>query len=59
MNKKLIIYYSMDGNTKIIADMIQKETGADSVMLRPAVPYTGTDEEIVSQGKDETNRKCS
>ena len=56
MNKKLIIYYSMDGNTKIIADMMQKETGADSVMLRPAVPYTGTDEEIVSKGKDETNR---
>lgn len=51
----MIVYYSMDGNTKMIAEMIQAETGADIIRLDTAVPYEGTDQEIVAQGKAEVN----
>ena len=56
MSKKLIVYYSMDGNTKMIAKMIHEKTGADMVVLNTVIPYTGTDEEIVQQGREEVNR---
>lgn len=55
-SKKLIVYYSMDGNTKQIAEKIQKITGADIVRMDTVVPYTGTDNEIVQQGEDEVKR---
>ena len=51
MSSAVIVYYSMDGNTKQIAEQIQRETGYPLVRLEPAVPYTGTDEEIVAQGQ--------
>ncbi|MBS6645008.1 MAG: hypothetical protein KH366_15640, partial [Clostridiaceae bacterium] len=54
--KKLIIYYSMDGNTKKIAEKIQAVTGADIERLDTVIPYTGTDEEIVDQGQREVNQ---
>ena len=56
MSSAVIVYYSMDGNTKQIAEQIQRETGYPLVRLEPAVPYTGTDEEIVAQGQEEVNR---
>lgn len=46
----------MDGNTKMIAKMIHEKTGADMVMLNTVIPYTGADEEIVQQGREEVNR---
>jgi flavodoxin len=39
-NKTLIIYYSRTGNTKAIAEQIQKKTGGDIVELRVAPPYS-------------------
>ncbi len=39
----------------MIAEMIQAETGADIIRLDTAVPYEGTDQEIVAQGKAEVN----
>ena len=54
--KKLIIYYTMDGNTKKIAEKIQAVTGADIERLDTVIPYTGTDEEIVDQGQMEVNQ---
>jgi flavodoxin len=54
--RKLIIYYSMDGNTRQVAEKIQKATGADIVEIDTLIPYTGTDEEIVKQGEDEVKR---
>ena len=56
MSKKLIAYYSMDGNTRQIAQRIQAEIGAPLVELETVVPYTGTDEEIITQGQEEVNR---
>ena len=56
MGKNIIVYYSMDGNTRQIAERIQAETGFPLVRLEPVVPYRGTDEEIVAQGQEEVNR---
>ena len=56
MGKSLIVYYSMDGNTRQIAERIQAETGFPLIQLEPAEPYTGTDAEIVAQGQEEVNR---
>ena len=56
MRKAVIVYYSMDGNTRLIAEKVRSETGAPLARLRPRVPYTGTDEEIIAQRQDEVNR---
>jgi flavodoxin len=33
--KAVVVYYSLDGNTELIADMISKEVGADKIKLQP------------------------
>ena len=50
MGKCIIVYYSMDGNTRQIAERIRSQTGFPLVQLETVVPYTGTDEEIIAQG---------
>lgn len=57
MDKTLIVYYSFTNNTKTIAERIEKATGYDIVRLETAVPYTGSYDDIVSQGNDEVKRK--
>lgn len=55
--KILIVYYSQAvGNTKRIAQMLQKETGADIAEIKTTVPYTGSYNQIVELAKDEVNR---
>lgn len=54
--KPVIIYYSFGGNTKRIADMIKAKTNADIVEIETINPYTGSYNDIVDQGKDETER---
>ena len=44
--KKVIVYYSYRGNTKSIAEMIQKSTGADIARIETVVPYDGYCPEI-------------
>ena len=56
--KTLVIYYSQEReNTKRIADIISKERGFDVERIDTVVPYAGTYEEIVEQGKDEVKRR--
>lgn len=55
--KMLIAYYSQAvGNTKRIAQMLQKETGADMIEIDTIIPYTGSYSDIVEQGQEEVNR---
>lgn len=51
----LILYYSYGGNTRKIAEMIQKEIGGDSQEIKTAVPYTGSYNAIVNQGQQEVD----
>ena len=38
MLKKLVMYYSLDGNTALLAKVISEEIGADLLELRPKKP---------------------
>ena len=51
--KTLILYYSYGGNTKRIAEMIQKEIGGDIVRMDTVVPYDGDYDTVVNQGQRE------
>ena len=57
MGKKLlIVYYSIsNGNTKGIAEQIQKATGADIARIETVKPYTGSYNAIVEQGQRPAN----
>lgn len=48
--KTLIVYYSLGGNTKRIAEMIQAELGGDLMEIKTQTPYTGSYDSIVNQG---------
>lgn len=51
--KNLIVYYSFGGNTKRIAQLIQKTVGGDLQEIKTVTPYTGSYNDIVNQGQDE------
>lgn len=53
--KTLILYYSYGGNTKRIAEMIQKKIGGDLAEIETAKPYTGDYNSVVDQGQKEVN----
>ena len=47
MKKMLIVFYSWsNGNTKRIAKLLQKLTGADLVRIETAVPYTHSYDDV-------------
>lgn len=56
MGKKIIIYYSLGSNTKLIAERIRDVAGIDSVELDTEIPYSGSYNDIVDQGQEEVNR---
>ena len=39
MAKELVVYFSVYGTAKIVAEEIAKQTGADIAEIEPAVPY--------------------
>ena len=54
MKKLLIVYYSLScGNTERVARLLQSHTGADLLRIETAVPYPGSYDRIVEQGKEE------
>ena len=53
--KSAIIYYSLGGNTRRIANMIKYKTNADIFEIETKTPYTGSYNQIVDQGQDEVN----
>ena len=52
----LIVYYSYGGNTRQIAERLQKQLGADVLELRTAVPYPADYDAVVDQGQAEVDR---
>ena len=39
MGKELVVYFSVYGTAKIVAEEIAKQTGADIVEIEPVIPY--------------------
>ena len=57
MSRMLIVYYSVsNGNTRRIAEQMQRATGADIAEIRTVQPYTGSYQDIVDQGQREVER---
>ena len=57
MKKILIVYYSWsNGNTERIAKMLQQQVGGDLLKIDTVEPYSGSYDDVVSQGQDEVNR---
>lgn len=55
--RMLIVYYSVsNGNTKRIAERLQKAIGADMARIETVKPYTGSYDSIVEQGQQEVER---
>lgn len=55
MNKILVAYFSHSGNTRIIAEYIQKETGGDIFEIKPIKNYPQDYNAVVEQAKKEIN----
>ncbi len=43
MKKSLVVYFSVTGTTKTLAEKLSKEADADLFEIKPAVPYTQED----------------
>lgn len=55
-NKLLIAYYSWaNGNTKKIAEQLQKEVGGDLVRIETVISYSDDYDKVVEQGKKEAD----
>ena len=55
--KSIIIYYSYDGNTKRIANMIHDKTGYDIVEIKPVVPYTSDYQKLVDEEENKMHQE--
>lgn len=53
--KRIVVYYSYGGNTKRVAQKIQKSLGADIAEIKTINPYQGNYNDIVDQGHEEVN----
>ena len=43
MKKSLVVYFSVTGTTKTLAEKLAKEANADLFEIKPVVPYTQED----------------
>lgn len=53
--KKLVVYYSYTGNTKMIAENIQKKLKCDILELVPAEPYSTNYQTVVDEEQNNEN----
>jgi flavodoxin len=51
--KTIVIYYSLTGNTKGIAEKVAKELNADIEALEPVKPYPNNYSGVVEEGQEE------
>lgn len=57
--KKLVVYYSYTGHTKMIAESIQKKLNCDILEIKPVQEYSEDYNQVVSeeQNNDSSNKK--
>ena len=56
-NKKLIVYFSYTGNTKKIAEKIQKKLGCDIIEIKPVKPYSTDYQTVVDEEQNNESTK--
>ena len=56
-SKKLVVYYSYTGNTKMIAEQIQKKLECDILEIKPVVPYSTDYQTVVDEEQNNESAK--
>lgn len=51
--KMLVVFYSQTSNTKVVADMLASQVGADLAEIVPVQPYDGDFQATIERGKKE------
>lgn len=54
--KSVILFYTWSGQTKKMAEIIAKKTGADILEIKASTPYSQTYDAVVKQAKDEIRK---
>lgn len=54
--KSIVVYYSASGNTKIVAEKIQRAAGADIQEIKPITPYVESYNELLKEAKGEIQK---
>lgn len=49
MDKKLLVYFSYNGNTRMIANMIKDKIDCDVLELKPKIPYSTDYQSVVDE----------
>jgi flavodoxin len=57
MNKSIVVYYTLSGRAKRMAEIIASQTGADMLEVLPETPYTQNYNMVAAQAKDEIRRE--
>lgn len=57
MNRKIIIYYSYTGHTRIIANMIKEKINCDILELKMKVPYSNDYQTVVDEQQNNEHAK--
>ena len=56
-NKKIVVYYSYTGHTKMIAESIQKKLGCDILEIKPSKPYSSDYQTVVDEEQNNESAK--
>ncbi len=59
MNKKLLVYFSYNGNTKMIANMIKEKVDCDVLELKPKIPYSTDYQSVVDEFQNNETAKTT
>ena len=54
--KKLVLYYSETGTTKAVAEVLQKQLGADIEAIEAVKPYSGNFQETIQRSQQEREK---
>ena len=56
-SKKLVVYYSYTGHTKMIAKRIEEKLGCDILEIKPIIPYSTNYQTVVN--KEQNNESSN
>ena len=59
MSKKLLVYFSYNGNTRMIANMIKEKVDCDVLELKPKIPYSNDYQSVVDEFQNNETAKTT
>lgn len=59
MDKKVLVYFSYNGNTRMIANMIKDKIDCDVLELKPKIPYSTDYQSVVDEFQNNETAKTT